>query len=87
MVNKIKEGCIVEVANEHLLGITWVHSLLGFYDTDCYGVVKEVNPTRKVISQYAEINPNANGNGKVIYYDEGAQRHFMINTEFLKVIG
>jgi hypothetical protein len=47
-------------------------------EADGFGEIVAINPTTEQIRKYKEINPFADGENKVIYYDEQAERHFIV---------
>jgi hypothetical protein len=50
-------------------------------EIDGHGEIVAIHPTTEEIRKYKEINPFANGKNKVIYYDEKAERHFIVQID------
>ena len=91
MVN-FEVGQIVKVVDKDIA------STLAFYEylfgntktVDCFGVVKEVSPKDlRVYQEFAgvpEYEATTGLEDALVYYDEGAQRHFVVDTKHLRVV-
>jgi hypothetical protein len=55
-------------------------------EIDGFGEIVAINPTTEQIRRYKEINPFADGENKVIYYDEKAERHFIIHIDDIEKV-
>lgn len=85
-INEITVGSTVFVKEEHALGMAFIAQITGV-ETDNFGKVVAVEPTQAELLNYPEINPEADGTGKVIYFDDLANRHYIIKALMLDVAG
>lgn len=77
-VKELKVGQLVKIAESVVDPIKMMTKVFSGTDMNGYGEVRVVEPTSAQISEYPEINPEADGDSKAIFYDELAERHFIM---------
>lgn len=76
----IEVGAIASIKAEYRDVFGFLSALDGTGYTGA-GIVTDVEPSREDLAKYPEINPYANTKNRFVYYDKGAERHFIVGFE------
>lgn len=62
-------------------GVAFASGLSTGKEPDFYGEVVQTHLERDDLTAYKHINNRADPVGKIVYYDKGAERHFLLRDE------